>query len=57
MPLLESISIRGGCCYTVTVQGGIFYYLLSDQFELLADRFHMLGHAVVGRRKAPCSRS
>ena len=31
--------------HTETILGGILYYSLSDQLELLVDRFHMLGHS------------
>ena len=32
--------------HTETILGGILYYSLSDQLELLVDRFHVLGHSV-----------
>ena len=41
--------------HTETILGGILYYSLSDQLELLVDRFHVLGHSVVGHRYAPRS--
>ena len=41
--------------HTETILGGILYYSLSEQLELLVDRFHVLGHLLVGHRYAPCS--
>lgn len=41
----------------MTVLGGRFYYLLTDQLELHVDRCHLLGPTVVECGNSPCSRS